>query len=134
MKPTFCSLAATAAVLTSLIAPKAVATLGAEPPAWGGEPAASAAAADANLVLDLLLLPGRMEVALRDRADRPLSSEDATGKALLTVNGREMGVALVPSGGNRMVGLAPFREGDAVSAAVTVSLDGRIATARYGML
>lgn len=85
------------------------------------------------LALLISVLPGRIEVALIDDKSRPVSSTGAEGSAVLVVNGRELGVALLPAGGNRLVGLAPFEPGDEVGAEISVSVQGKSVKARYGV-
>lgn len=129
MKPTFCSLAAVAAVVTTLVSPPATATRGAILPGFAAEEDHRSG----EVRLALTVLPGRIEVELLDGEDRPVEAVDASGKAVLTVNGRSLGVALVHAGSNRLVGLAPFRDGDEVTVAVSVVVEGRTVTAGYGM-
>lgn len=119
MKPTFCSLAMVGAVVTSLVVPPADATRSPEigPPA--------------GLAVTVALRPGRIEAALSE-AGRRVSSAEAKGSAVLVVNGRELGVALLPAGSNLLVGLAPYHTGDEVAAEVTVSLGGQTVRARVG--
>lgn len=87
----------------------------------------------AALALLISLRPGRIEVVLINGQSRPVSSTGAEGSAVLVVNGRELGVALLPAGGNRLVGLAPYQPGDEVGAEVSVSVHGRTVKARYGI-
>lgn len=120
MKPTFCSLAMVAAVATSLVTPSADATR------------SHRLAEGEGLGVAVSLLPGRIEAALNEDG-RPIRAEGAIGSAVVVVNGRELGVAMLPAGGNRLVGLAPYHAGDEVAAVVTISLDGRTVTARIGI-
>jgi hypothetical protein len=124
MKPTFCSLAAVAAVVTTLATPPATATR---------PPGAAPYRQSDEVSLDLKMSPGWLEVALIGPDDRPVAADQASGKAVLTVNGRVLGVALVPAGGNRLIGQAPYRDGDEIAADVTVTVEGRVVTARYGV-
>lgn len=94
-------------------------------------PAQATRQAGGELALAVSARPGVIEVELAD-ADGPVPAARASGKAVLTVNGLRLGVALLPAGGNRLAGQAPFRTGDAVAAEVTVTVDGRTAQACYG--
>ncbi|MGE5546185.1 MAG: hypothetical protein ACM33T_04770 [Solirubrobacterales bacterium] len=127
MKTSFCSLAAAAAVATSLAVAPATATRTMPPPTGGGDEQA----VPQTPSMRVEVLPGRITVELLGPGARPLASEGASGKAVLDVNGHQVGVALQPAGGNLLVGQAPFVAGDSVVAEVTVSVAGRVLTARY---
>jgi hypothetical protein len=115
MKARLCRLAGLAAAVTALAVPAAATRL-----------------AGGDMALAVTARPGAVEVALADNAG-PVAAARASGRALLTVNGHRIGVALLPAGGNRLAGQAPFRPGDEVAIEVTVTLAGRTASARWGM-
>jgi hypothetical protein len=127
MNTSLCSLAAVAAVITTLVVPPAGAMRSEPGPAAWSAPREEPG-------LDLVVRPGRIEVLLYGPGDQPLSALGASGQAVIEVNGRRLGVALLPVAGNRMVAEAPFRAGDSVVAEVTVKLDGETLTARYSGL
>jgi hypothetical protein len=92
----------------------------------------SGIAPDWGLSLVVALLPGRVEVTVTE-GGRAVPTGRAEGGAVLVVDGRELGIALLPAGGNRLVGLAPYGAGDEVAAEISVTIDGRNVKAHYGL-
>lgn len=127
MNASLCSLVAVAAVVTTLVIPPAGAMRTDPGPVAWSTPREEAG-------LDLVVRPGRIEVLLYGPGDQPLSAQGASGQAVIEINGRRLGVALLPVAGNRMVAEVPFRPGDSVVAEITVTLDGATLTARYSGL
>ncbi|MEY4838924.1 MAG: hypothetical protein RLZZ475_2783 [Pseudomonadota bacterium] len=81
---------------------------------------------------ELLAAGNTLRLFLFDGADRPIPAAGATAQAVILAGGRQVTVALTPSGDNVLAGTGDFTAARGMRAVVTLTLPGqRPAQARF---
>ncbi|MFN9155402.1 MAG: hypothetical protein ACK5WE_17830 [bacterium] len=81
---------------------------------------------------ELLAAGDTLRLFLFDGADRPIPAAGATAQAVILAGGRQVTVALTPSGDNVLAGTGDFTAARGMRAVVTLTLPGqRPAQARF---
>ena len=81
---------------------------------------------------ELLAAGNTLRLFLFDSADRPIPAAGATAQAVILAGGRQVTVALTPSGDNVLAGTGDFTAARGMRAVVTLTLPGqRPAQARF---
>ena len=81
---------------------------------------------------ELLAAGNTLRLFLFDGADKPIPAAGATAQAVILAGGRQVTVALTPSGDNVLAGTGDFTAARGMRAVVTLTLPGqRPAQARF---
>ena len=83
-------------------------------------------------MLELVVGDGVVDLYLNDHDNRPLAAEGAEGKATLLVDGKKLDVPLKPAGANRLSGTGPVTAAAKGTAIVSVHIDGKAITGKFG--